>query len=989
MQEEKVSFATTPSQYMALQAHDLGPYPAPAQSFAVLSSINGGNAWAGTAAGGGSTPADPAAQEELFVDASGTSAVWRILGGQVVHTSFRSVVLGPNAKVEGGLRGGGCSGGHGAIIQAVRCRFPTCLEGWSSSVAGRSVSEDQKHRRQRRWSRGRPWSVCLLRNPDLVTVHHPDGDSHDVTLPFEARSMQPLGEGLLVQRSSEYDGESGEGGRALEEGTGENSDAMLVLPSLFSLHHPLDELRPVALMPAAAAVSTPSQADPLVSETEQQLPLFCDSSERLVFARGGDDLDAHKDPPLVLTYNPGRRRHSLWLVLPVPEPEPEPGSVEQSGGVSSLGGFDDISTLGRMGDERLSMVDSCRATMMSPSTLSAEVGNLSNTLLGVSALDSSSSMAALSMADVVFGSGHIRKDRRSSIGLGRLSTGGGAGRRASIGSNASWIGAGSTRNEALANALGLGQSGLGILSLSSAGGQHGGGGNSGLGGLDPLVPGLLGARFGGAMSIGEPQTLEEEEEEDVDDDVRSQTIRPRLGLSLLWREAEDAPAAAQSVFCAAAVGSSPSPTPGDSDHRPSQIYSFLFCFSDSRAGRLRALSVTPSNGGGKRDDEGDVHVEEAFTLPCRSAIGLCATAGGEGEGSPGSAITADILVLAPDGGLVLYRGENPIVRMAVPTGCFSAAVPGGSDEPESVSDAVGSCFTLTTRGGDRRRLRLSLEPTSPLVAACCGAWDCLLSAFLSTSLRADITCVVQALAGVRKMPAEPNPGEEVETSRDVGGVDEDLEWIALVSVLRRLILGSVGDMNRPEREKSVSSAATAAAGDGEGGNGDDAWSSLLLSPFHDRFSRDNAMILSGLTRPRLNEGVAGPEPHTPQMPPLRTEREAFLEEAGAAFDALHLALEDLKTSRLTVALVSRLASLLLSITRVCGHRGAAMRDFADHYWRDAAGSGLEGGGEPESMITRGCVATSGLLPDRPTRFLKVGRASGLADHGYNLLRTRI
>lgn len=978
MQEEKVSFATTPSRYMTLQAHDLGPYPAPAQSFAVLSSINGGNAWAGTAAGGGRTPADPAAQEELFVDASGTSAVWRILGGQVVHTSFRSVVLGPNAKVEGGLRGGGCSGGHGAIIQAVRCRFPTYLEGWSSSVAGRSVSEDKKHRRQRQRSRGHPWSVCLLRNPDLVTVHHPDGDSHDVTLPFEARSMQPLGEGLLVQRSSEYDSESGGGGREQEEGTGDSSDAMLVLPSLFSLHHPLDELRPVALMPAAPAVSTSSQADHLVSETDQQLPLFCDSSERLVFARGGDDLGAHKDPPLVFTYNPGHRRHSLWLVLPVPEPEPE--SMERLGGSSSWGGFDDVSTLGRMGDERLSMVDSCRATMMSPSTLSAEVGNLSNTLLGVSTLDSSSSMAGLSMADAVFGSGHIRKDRRNSISLGRLSTGGGAGRRASIGSNASWIGAGSTRNEALANALGLGQSGLGILSLSSAGGQHGGGGNSGLGGLDPLVPGLLGARFGGATSIGEPQTLEEEEEDDVDDDVRSQTIRPRLGLSLLWREAEDAPAAAQSVFCAAAVGSSPRPASEDSYHGPSEMYSFLFCFSDSRAGRLRALSVTPFKDGGKRDDESDVHVEEAFTLPCRSAVGLCATAGGEGEGSPGSAITADILVLAPDGGLVLYRGENPIVRMAVPTGCLSAAVPGGSDEPDSVSDAVGSCFTLTTRGGDRRRLRLSLEPSSPLVTACCGAWDCLLSVSLSTSLRADITCAAQALAGVRKIPAEPNPDEEAETSRDAGGIDEDLEWAALVSVLRRLVLGAVGDVNDPEKENSSSSA--------KGSNGDGAWSSLLLSPFHDRFSRDNAMILSGLTRPRLIEGVAGPESHTPQMPPLRTERGAFLEESGAAFDALHLALEDRKTSRLTVALVSRLASLLLSITRVCGHRGAAMRDFADHYWRDAAGSGLEGGGEPESMITRECVATSRLLPDRPTRFLKVSKASGVADRGYELLRSR-
>ena len=96
----------------------------------------------------------------------------------------------------------------------------------------------------------------------------------------------------------------------------------------------------------------------------------------------------------------------------------------------------------------------------------------------------------------------------------------------------------------------------------------------------------------------------------------------------------------------------------------------------------------------------------------------------------------------------------------------------------------------------------------------------------------------------------------------------------------------------------------------------------------------------------------------------------------------HLVLEDLKTSRLTVSLVPRLASLLLSLTRVCDGAGDDMRDFSDHYWRDAAGcrqggGGGGGGGEAASMIARGkeglLMAEMGkdALPRRPTRFRKV------------------
>ncbi|CAN0495300.1 unnamed protein product, partial [Hapterophycus canaliculatus] len=78
------------------------------------------------------------------------------------------------------------------------------------------------------------------------------GDSHDVTLPCEARLLQPLGEGLLIQRfaggngdGSEFSSAAAYGGEDEQEDDG--LDPLFSVPSLFTLLHPLDELRPVAL----------------------------------------------------------------------------------------------------------------------------------------------------------------------------------------------------------------------------------------------------------------------------------------------------------------------------------------------------------------------------------------------------------------------------------------------------------------------------------------------------------------------------------------------------------------------------------------------------------------------------------------------------------------------------------------------------------------------------------------------------------------------
>ncbi|CAM9840724.1 unnamed protein product, partial [Ectocarpus sp. 8 AP-2014] len=961
-----------------VHAQDLGPYPLPAPSCTVLSSTDGGHAGGGPASGGGRRPADPAAQEELFVDASGTSAVWRSLGGGLRGGG-------------GGVIGGAGAGVHGTITQAVRCRFPTLLEGWSSTRQGgeRAVQVDGRRRQRQRRRRG-PWSVCILRQPDLVTVHHPRGDSHDVTLPCEARLLQPLGEGLLVQRYAGGDGGDGfEFSSAAAYGEEEEQeedglDPPFSVPSLFTLLHPLDELRPVALLPPAVSAgrsnelggggggaSSPApppsaeaaaQADQRQQQQQQQR-LVCDASEHVVFARGGGDGGTGRDTSLLLTYHTGRRRHSLWLATPVPEPEKGPEPEEESepllataGGISVSGSMMVDQSPGGGG------VHSWAATPGLSSTRAADTSSLSSTLLGVSALKSPSSAAGVTMMDAVLDAGNPRRDRLSaggSMGRGRLSGGGGggggggAGRRASSGSNASWIGAGNTRNEALASALGLGQSGLGVasnmLSLSAPAGHHERAG----GGADPF---LLNASS--SMALGGTVVHHEEEDDDEEQEEKegAQPIRPHLGISLVWREAEGSLAPAQHVFCAEGGSSG-----GGGD----------------------------GGGGG---GEG-VEVREAFTLPCRSAVGLCATGGGEGEGTPGAAISADILVLGLDGSLNLYRGGRPVTRVARPAVAGLSDGAGSNGEPESISEAVGSCFTLTTRGGERRRLRLSLDPSSPLVSACLGAWDSLLGAPLAASLRADIASAAHCLAEQEERPGGEGIGTggassdgggggggDGDEKGSKGGVDGDLDWAALVSVLRDLVSGT----------EESESAHTSLSGQNvdladRGGDGDD-WECLLASPFHDEFSRANAMMLSGFHhateptvkgRPRGDSLAFSSAQRQQQRHVLQTQRSGFLLEAGAVFDALHLVLEDLKTSRFTTSLVPRLASLLLSLSRMCGDGGTGMRDFADHYWRDAAGCG-HGDGETTSMIdcSDGGAALrketgAGGLPNRPTRFDKV------------------
>ncbi|CAM9559951.1 unnamed protein product, partial [Choristocarpus tenellus] len=408
----------------AVRAQCLGPYKPPSLSCTIFPSTEGGHSSVGEAGPGGQRGGrDTAGQEELFVDDSGRTAVWRSLGGQVVYSSFRSAVLGKGESEEEG------------VVQVVRCRFPALQDG-----QGFEGMEGDGERRPKG-----PWVVCILRSPDLVTFHYPDGTAYEVTLPCHARLLQPLGEGLLVQRFRDAVDEGGPEGEGLGLSTSnrEDGDDPEPVPSLFSLLHPLDELRPVAVLERASC--RPLQGTPPSSSmAQEEQELVCDASELVLFARGSGNP---KEPTLLLTYHAQHSRHSLWQVLPAPEATRKAGSGSWSN--------PDPETQARTPDAAGLSTSHVLGRSLCPD-------NWSNgySVLGMSGLDPSmSAVAGLSVVDEVLAQHSPRPIAPSNEGGGALQM---RGRRVSAG-GASWASGGS-RNEALANALGLSHSETGVSS---------------------------------------------------------------------------------------------------------------------------------------------------------------------------------------------------------------------------------------------------------------------------------------------------------------------------------------------------------------------------------------------------------------------------------------------------------------------------------------------------------------------------------------------
>jgi len=208
----------------------------------------------------------------------------------------------------------------------------------------------------------------VLRDPELLVVYPPEGDLYEVALPCQAHKVWALGkEGLLIQRQlagweveglgveegeeEEEEGEAamlmlgeeeeggqgrmrmvvGEGGGERRKRGGEEGTTLLLpfppepIPSLFSLRHPLEELKPVAMVEGGRE----GGMEVVGEEKEQQPVLLCDARERVIFTEeirlpcGEGGREEGEGAALVVTYNEGNGQHRVWMAHPTSTGEEE------------------------------------------------------------------------------------------------------------------------------------------------------------------------------------------------------------------------------------------------------------------------------------------------------------------------------------------------------------------------------------------------------------------------------------------------------------------------------------------------------------------------------------------------------------------------------------------------------------------------------------------------------------------------------------------
>ena len=147
--------------------------------------------------------------------------------------------------------------------------------------------------------------LCVLVKPTLLKIFDifPDkhsslvtsGDGWTLNLPFHCESMFDLGEGLLLQRQEDPQDE-------LQGG----------VSSLFSLHHPLEDVLPVSLLQRNAL----------------QALLMTNAAEKMIWVGTSRYVESEKtytekkvcSRVLAVTYNATTRKHSFWHVHDAPKP---------------------------------------------------------------------------------------------------------------------------------------------------------------------------------------------------------------------------------------------------------------------------------------------------------------------------------------------------------------------------------------------------------------------------------------------------------------------------------------------------------------------------------------------------------------------------------------------------------------------------------------------------------------------------------------------
>ncbi|GAB9468900.1 Anaphase-promoting complex subunit [Globisporangium polare] len=139
----------------------------------------------------------------------------------------------------------------------------------------------QKHARGQGLELPAMLHLCVLVRSDCVNIYTPTGEVYEAALPFQANRLFAMKSGLLMQRSPPVQQTTSSLSQSSQKGT-ETPNATLFVdkeltsrPRFFTLAHPLDEVKPVAL----ASIST---ATAVRSARARQRAFLCDSALEIV-----------------------------------------------------------------------------------------------------------------------------------------------------------------------------------------------------------------------------------------------------------------------------------------------------------------------------------------------------------------------------------------------------------------------------------------------------------------------------------------------------------------------------------------------------------------------------------------------------------------------------------------------------------------------------------------------------------------------------------
>ena len=203
------------------------------------------------------------------IEAKDNVVTWRAGGATHKQNPSSAPVPSPPRRPGTHARAGGARRVHAEVLHAAAgggqrhrgacCRLPLCATNDAPETARLTMNAV----RQAVWCQfscqlSSKFSLCALQS-ELITIFEGDGPMHTVPLPFRASRLWPACDGIIVEKQS---------------GADDGEEHLL-----FSLLHPLEELRPVFFAAAAEGPDHPIKQRVLFSSTQVAAPLLVTQHE--------------------------------------------------------------------------------------------------------------------------------------------------------------------------------------------------------------------------------------------------------------------------------------------------------------------------------------------------------------------------------------------------------------------------------------------------------------------------------------------------------------------------------------------------------------------------------------------------------------------------------------------------------------------------------------------------------------------------------------